>query len=170
MVQKKELQEVLTAYGLEERVACIQAYGNGHINDTELVTYRDEVNEEELHKLILQKINTGIFKEPASLMENVTKVTEWIGKKVKEKGGNIEREVLLVVPTKAGRSYYTSKEGNCYRAYVFIENGLCLDAPRTKEDLFESGMAFGGFQGALADFPAEELHETIPDFHNTVGH
>ena len=34
MVQKKELQEVLTAYGLEERVACIQAYGNGHINDT----------------------------------------------------------------------------------------------------------------------------------------
>ena len=29
-------------------------------------------------------------------------------------------------------------------------------------------MAFGRFQGLLADYPAETLHETIQDFHNTV--
>ena len=31
----------------------------------------------------------------------------------------------------------------------------------------EAGRAFGCFQRMLSDFPAEELYETIPDFHNT---
>jgi len=29
-------------------------------------------------------------------------------------------------------------------------------------------LAFGHFQSMLADFPAETLHETIPEFHNTI--
>ena len=29
-------------------------------------------------------------------------------------------------------------------------------------------LAFGNFQRLLADYPADTLHETIPDFHNTV--
>lgn len=31
----------------------------------------------------------------------------------------------------------------------------------------QSGVAFGKFQKLLADFPADSLYETIPDFHNT---
>ena len=35
------------------------------------------------------------------------------------------------------------------------------------EDFYESAVAFGKFQEMLADYPAETLHETIKDFHDT---
>ena len=60
MVLKREFYEVLAAYGIEKRVTDVQVYGNGHINDTNLVTYTDEKDETVLHKLIIQTINTSI--------------------------------------------------------------------------------------------------------------
>ena len=35
-------------------------------------------------------------------------------------------------------------------------------------DFYQSAVAFGQFQQQLQDFPADTLHETIPNFHNTV--
>ena len=35
------------------------------------------------------------------------------------------------------------------------------------DDFYQSAIAFGNFQRLLADYPAETLHESIPDFHNT---
>jgi Ser/Thr protein kinase RdoA (MazF antagonist) len=46
--------------------------------------------------------------------------------------------------------------------------GLSLDAPDAEADFYQSALAFGRFQMLLADFPAETLHETIPEFHNTI--
>lgn len=168
MMLNEELSEVLRAYGILDRVAHVGAYGNGHINDTELVTLWNDQDKGTVEKLIVQRINTNIFKEPAKLMENIMQVTEWIYKKIEARGGDTSREVLRIVPTKENESYYVTKNGNSYRAYIFIDDGICLDKPRCKDDLYESGMAFGGFQGYLADFPADKLYETIPDFHNTV--
>jgi len=51
--------------------------------------------------------------------------------------------------------------------YDFV-GGFCLDTPESDEDFYESALAFGAFQRQLADFPAETLYETIPEFHNTV--
>ena len=45
---------------------------------------------------------------------------------------------------------------------------LSFDKADTPEAMKKSGYAFGNFQYLLSDFPAEKLHETIPDFHNTV--
>ena len=42
-----------------------------------------------------------------------------------------------------------------------------LEAPESDADFYESAVAFGRFQEQLADFPADTLHETIPNFHNT---
>ena len=39
---------------------------------------------------------------------------------------------------------------------------------QNKEDFYQSAVAFGHFQGLLADYPAQTLHETIVNFHNTV--
>ena len=39
--------------------------------------------------------------------------------------------------------------------------------PESDEDFYQCALAFGKFQKALNDFPAESLHEIIPDFHNT---
>lgn len=159
----KELTEVLEGYGFADRLKCVEAYGNGHINDTLLLELTDPEE-----KIILQRINGKIFPNTEELMENITRVTDWIADKIRQEGEDPARRVLHIIRTKDGSAYYKTTDDKAYRAYAFIENGLCLEQPRKPEDFYESGMAFGGFQGYLADFPAEKLHETIPDFHNTV--
>lgn len=51
--------------------------------------------------------------------------------------------------------------------YEFIDNSVSLDLPESNEDFYQCALAFGRFQRVLNDFPAESLHEIIPDFHNT---
>lgn len=154
------LKEITMQFCLEGEVQSIEEYGNGHINATYLVQTTEK-------KYIFQKINTNIFKDVDSLMENINGVTAYLTKQIKERGGNPDRETLQVIPTREGKSYYRDGEGNCYRVYLFITEATSFDAVEKPEDFYASAVAFGNFQSLLADYPAETLHETIPDFHNT---
>lgn len=60
---------------------CI-SYGNGHINDTYLLTY--EQNDQE-HAYILQHMNKTIFTDPEALMENIIGVTGFLKEKIKSR-------------------------------------------------------------------------------------
>lgn len=133
-------------------------YGNGHINDTYLVT--------ETPRYILQRINTNIF-NPESVMENIELVTTHIKKKLVEKGRSPERETLTVIKTVNGENFYRDKDGNCFRMYKFIDNAQSYDNVTSADVLYSAAKAFGEFQMLLGDFPANKLHETIVDFHNT---
>lgn len=142
-------------------VKSICSYGNGHINDTYLVDL------EEGKKLILQRINHEIFKNPEELMENILKVTSHLRKKIEIEGGDPDRETLNVITTLEGEPYYKDEEGNYYRVYQFIDKAISYDVVKCPEDFYESAVAFGHFQNLLSDFPAQELHEIIPGFHDT---
>lgn len=138
--------------------AVTEGYGNGHINDTYLVT---------MPRYILQRINTSIFRNPEELMENIENVTAFLREKLKRDGGDFERGTLTVVPTVDGRRYYKVDDGNVFRVYRFVEGTKTIESSKTPEDLYEAGVGFGHFQKLLADFPVEKLHETIKDFHHT---
>lgn len=141
-------------------------YGNGHINDTFLLVFSENGAD---RRYILQRMNHDIFQNPVELMENVCNVTKHLKKKILERGGNPERETLNTVPTRSGGSYYLDSDGNYWRVYLFIEDTICLDAVSKPDDFYQSAVAFGQFQKLLADFPAETLHEIIPNFHNTAA-
>lgn len=163
--ENREIFRVAEQFEMEGMPESIMAYGNGHINDTCLVTCRVE---EEYKKYILQRINHEIFKKPWELMENVVKVTEFLRKKITEEGGDPGRETLCVIPTKDRASYYRREDGTYWRMYGFIDGATCYDAVKEPKDFYESAVSFGHFQKLLEDYPAETLHETIPNFHNTV--
>ena len=143
---------------------CIR-YGSGHINDTYRLTYETPQGTK---RYILQRMSKSIFKKPVELMENVSGVTAWLKKKIQENGGDVERETLNLVMTKDGLPYYVDEDGEYWRVYLFIENATCYDMVKDEEDFYQSAVAFGHFQRRLADYPAETLHETIVNFHNTV--
>lgn len=44
---------------------------------------------------------------------------------------------------------------------------MSYDQVKKPEQFYQSAVTFGRFQNMLADYPAETLHETIPNFHNT---
>lgn len=140
-------------------------YGNGHINDTYLLTY--ELSGGQTRQYILQRMNHSIFKRPKLLMENMVNVTEYLRKIIAAQGGDPDRETLNVIKTKNGASYYEDENHNYFRMFLFIENTLCLEKVESAKDFYDSAVAFGNFQRMLADYPAHTLHETIPNFHNT---
>lgn len=162
-IQNKIASQFATE-GVQKELA---PFGSGHINDTLRLTC--EVEGGGRKRYILQKMNHEIFKNPAELMENVLNVTSFLRKKIIEQGGDPERETLNVVQTLDGRNYLTDDRGDYWRMYLFIENATSFDAVEKPEDFYHSALAFGHFQRMLADYPAATLHETIPDFHNTVS-
>ncbi len=157
--------EVIDAFQFQGTYLEGIPYGSGHINDTFCVTFEESGT---TRRYILQRMNKTIFLHPEELMENVTGVTQWLRKKILEKGGDPERETLNLVPTKEGKNFFVDQAGDYWRAYIFIEGAATYDLVQNKEDFYQSAVAFGHFQGLLADYPAQTLHETIVNFHNTV--
>lgn len=160
-----DIRQIAEQFDMDGKLEEVVSYGNGHINDTYLVTTTSEMGEK---RYILQRINTAIFADPDKLMENIIGVTTHLKRKIEAAGGDVSRETLNVVSTKEHKLYYETLEGECYRVYHYIENSSSLDQIERAEDFYAAAEAFGKFQFLLSDYPAETLYSTIPDFHNTA--
>lgn len=164
--EKSDLRKIAERFEVEGTLEDVVPYGNGHINDTYFVTCLTGTGK--TGRYILQKMNHEVFKDPDALMENVMGVTQFLQKKIRENGGDAQREALNVIPVRGGGSYWKEEDGTFWRVYRFVEGADSFDAVKRPEDFYESAVAFGHFQKLLEDYPAESLHETIPNFHNTV--
>ena len=131
-----------------------EPYGEGHINETYAAYYRRPDGTE--YRNILQKINTYVFTDPDGLMENIHGVTSYLRTMVGE------RETMTVIPTNDGKLYYRDPDDACWRSYIFIEDATAYQRIEKDEDFFTCGDSFGRFQQQLADYPAAQLHETMP--------
>lgn len=143
-----------------------EPYGSGHINDTYKISYL--VAGTPVHYL-LQRINHHVFTAPANVQSNILRVTRHIAARLTETGAkDISRRTLTVVPTRYDEPVYHDVEGNWWRMYLFVEKATTYDVIQSTDQAFLVAKAFAGFQSMVADMPAPRLHETIPNFHNTV--
>jgi len=150
------LSHVLKQFRLDAPAVSCERYGFGHINVTYLVVT------ESGRRYILQKLSNRAFPDIPGLQENITAVTEYLHTQIDDPYG-----ALTLIPTHDGAMWYHHEENSDWRVYDFIEGSICLQAPETPEDFYQSAIAFGTFQQQLTGFPAETLHETIKNFHNT---
>lgn len=137
---------------------------SGNINNTYRLTY-DANGCTEFYTL--QHINKYVFKHPTDVMDNIERVTGHLMRAYEMQSIDPARHVLTLIPMREGGYLHQDMEGNYWRAYRYITNTTAYDAPKKDQHLFETGRAFGEFQRLLCDFPADMLHDTIPDFHNT---
>ncbi len=159
-----ELLPIVESFNFGGRLIFAEPLGHGNINST-FVVYFSFISRPP-KRFILQRINTDVFTDPLGLMENIRKITEFLRDKIISRGGDPKRETLTLVPSKDGRPFVRDESGGFWRAYEFIEFAKAYQTASI--ELFESsGRAFGRFQRMLYDFPANELVETIPNFHNT---
>ena len=156
---KKQLhpERVLPHFALEGSPVSCKEYGSGHINST----YQVKTDSGKIY--ILQRINKYVFSNPKAVMENVGAITEYLRDRVED-----QSEILHFQQADNGTYYYVDTDGEFWRCYEYAD-GICLEAPESDRDFYESAIAFGRFQEMLRDFPAETLHETIPLFHNTAN-
>ena len=158
------VSQVLTQYDLPETLLGAVRYGQGHINDTFCVVCQPQ--EGDTVRFILQGLSSAAFPHPEELMENFIGITSYLREKVIASGGDPMRETLSLVKTKDGRDFHTDQNGKVWRLTPFIENTDCFQS--ATPELFEaSARAFGRLQFLLQDYPAQTLHETIVNFHNT---
>ena len=157
-------RQIAEKFMLKGEFVSSEPYGSGHINDTHRVITKDGSGE---HSYIMQRINHNVFKEPDKLMENFVGVCEYLAKVIAKNGGDAERETLNVVRTHDGKSFYRTEDGNFWRMLYFVSKSVSYDKVENPEQFYKSAVAFGNFQYLLKDYPANTLHETIVNFHNT---
>ena len=146
---------ILSRFRLSTPPVSCAPYGRGHINRTFLVRCANGA------EYMLQRINTDVFRTPDALQRNIRLVTEHLRTKSPD-----PRSVLYLVPTIDGGTY-VNVHGECWRVYTFVANSVCLQRADTPALFEESARAFARFFNSLSDFPAEELAETIPHFHDS---
>lgn len=150
--------EIADRFCFDGKPLRCDSYGNGLVNRTYHVVCDSG------SRYILQQVNTSVFTDPVSLMENVDMVTCYLKGQVQS-----EREALSLVPAVDGNIYVDDERCGFWRAYEFISGSMCLETAEHPCDIYQGGLAFGRFIDLLSRYPAHTLTETIPAFHDTVS-
>lgn len=160
MKTNEQYLQILKQFLKDDKIVSVEAFGNGHINDT---LKASEAGGEA--KYILQRINHHIFTDVDMLQQNIHIVTSHIRNKLKARGEkDIDRKVLTFLPAADGKYYYSDGE-NYWRLCLFIPRSRSYETI-TPQLSYQAGKEFGNFQSMLSDIPENTLGETIPNFHN----
>ena len=87
------MREIAALFRLAGEITDVRSYGNGHINETYLVTTTAK-------RYILQRINHRIFKDVSALMENIGAVSDFLAARDPN-----PRHVLTPIRTNGGALY-----------------------------------------------------------------
>jgi thiamine kinase-like enzyme len=155
------LKEILSHFAIEGEITNTEKVITGHINDS----YKIKTSQPGNPGYFLQWINSYIFRNVDSLMNNISAVTAHLAEKRQADPG-LDFEVLEIIPTLDKKKYFIDNSGEFWRLYKYIDNAHVYDVVENTQIAYEGGKAFGRFISLLADLPARQLSEIIPDFHN----
>jgi Ser/Thr protein kinase RdoA (MazF antagonist) len=151
------MEQIIHEFMPAVRVVGTTPVGDGNINDT----WRISVEEQGTPRsFILQRINHHIFRDPVAVMQNIDRVTSHIA------SSDFPYSSPAPVRTHTGELLHENDEG-FWRMFPFLNNTYIPEGQTSPEIAFEAARAYGAFARALRDFPAGELSETIPGFHDT---
>lgn len=154
MVDLEEIIEIANKFSSENEVLEIAPLGSGHIHQTYLVT----TSSMEIPNFVLQKVNTSVFSNPDNLENNHRKLTEFLR-------GN--SNITFVEPLLSlNDNYYVVVNKEYWRAFEYITNSKTIDFVTEPDQAYQAAWAFGEFTKSLQHFPANELIEVLPGFHN----
>lgn len=159
------IKEICASFNVEGKYVGCTELTTGNINNTYAVQFVCEGKEK---KYIVQRINKNVFKNPEKVMDNIVRVTDYVRDKVEQSGQSTRKFVLRAFLAKqTGLPFIVDDFGEYWRCYRFIENSITYDTCEDLAIIERAGAAFGKFQRLLDGFPADSLHVSIPDFHNT---
>jgi len=143
------MQEIFSLYGWKvNHYAPIQ---QGLINST----YSIQTNK---GGYILQCINHKVFKNPSAIDDNINAISSYLQK------NNPSYLFTHLVPTLNGNTL-VNWEGGYYRAFHKIE-GYALSVLENENQVEQAAIQFAGFTSVLKNFEANQLKDTLTDFHN----
>ena len=154
--------EVLEAFtsstnGLPQPVAgkiTVERIGNGLINHSYRVLCELQPD------IFLQRINQHVFPDPVALQENYIHLWEYA--EFEFTGLRMPKPVYH----RQGESLLRDKQGEFWRAFEFIREGITISQANTASRAKATAKAFARFTEAFEDFNTGLLKEVIPGFHD----
>lgn len=147
------LNPILQAYFPESTIKAGESVSGGLINDT----YRVKLDDG--RDFILQRLNTGVFENVASILSNAEKV----GMHLRANGYAYE----FPIPTKTwkGKNHHVS--GNeFWRVLPYIPNSYSTQKVRSNEMAKNAGKCLGHFHAKTSGLDLAQIAITIPHFHS----
>lgn len=157
--------DLLTSFGLSPETCMVNPLGKGHIHDTYLV---DQCGDRH-PPLILQRINTYVFKDVELLMHNMEIITAHIAFKNRKAGKDPAKNGILLLEAEEGKSYIGNDQAGYWRMFWYIEGQDSFEVAETPAIAFEGGKAIAKFQLMLTDLEPDRIGDTIPKFHDLRG-
>lgn len=144
---------VLPAYGLDESLLTIEAFGSGLINNTWKVTTEDK-------EYILQRVNHKVFQQPDAIAHNISLIADYL----KEHYPSYRFTAPLA--SKDGNEMIYLEEEGFFRLFPFVPDSHSKDVVETPEQAYEAAVQFGRFTKLLSGMDVRHLKITIPFFHD----
>jgi len=160
----KDYMEILSHFRIHGDYIEAKPFGNGHINETLLVSFRQAG---EITEYILRKINKHVFKDPKIVVSNTVSVIAHIAKTLKNTGeSNISNQVMELIETENSKYYHLDEKGDYWCSVVFIKDAYTVEYVETSEQAYKAAKAFGHFQKLLIEEDVNKYEDSIPNFHN----
>ena len=156
---EKHWHEVAGHFDLAGKVKEITALDEGHIHESYIVRTESSTD------YILQKKNKYVFRNVPAMMDNISKVTRHLKKKITDAGGNPERETITLVETKEGKLYYCDESEEYWAMCILIRDGITYQKVESVQLAVSGGKSIGRFQSMLSDFDLP-LVDILPGYHN----
>lgn len=174
---KEKLSYICSQFRIPGDILVYRWIPSGHINEAYYAAVYDG---KEIYQLLIQRVNTYVFRDPVGMMGNIDRITEHIRS---QERAMEKRRRLHFRHTAARKNYLVLKDGvavdestvdfqdpsvEFWRVYNFIEYSISYENSGGNPDVLRmSGKAFGKFLRQLQDFDAGSLMESIPHFHDT---
>ncbi len=148
------LKEIIRHYFPDCRIMQILPFGNGHINTTYKVDLRGTGK-----SYILQRINTGVFKDPWGIARTHQQLQRIILSK--------EHPIMIaaLIPTSDGQLLYEDSDQGVWRMTSFIDDSFTLEVVTEPWQATQAGIAYGWFAQTCSDLDPETFTEAIVNFH-----
>ena len=162
----EQLQSIAENFNIQGKITSIEHINKGYINRTYRVETLSENNN--VHKYILQRINTNVFPDVDALMGNFQLTTAHLSRSLIMPGLHKRGAVQTLRPTKDGKLYFEDSSG-VWRMMTYFDNVYSLDIPENAQVFYYAGVSFGRFIKAMSSVDAKNIKEVIPNFHNTLS-
>lgn len=148
------------------QVVTVLDINTGNVNDTYRVIKRTTYSE---IQFVLQRISQAVFPRPELVMANMKAITDFAHEKLEEQASRSNRiwQLPRVIPTLAGNDFYVDENGEFWRALSMIASATSHEKVLNPEHAHEAGYVLGHFQRVIADYPSNQLVDTLPGFHIT---
>ena len=166
--REMELSLLVGKFNIKGRLVTLVPFGNGNINDTYLAVYRNTFTETQV---VLQRVNSVVFKDPVAIMDNMHEVTKHCHERLEADAaaGRDDRvwQMPRIIKTKEGKGFAKDENGDVWRVITRILSAHSFDVAQSAEHVHECGAALGHFHYLVSDMDPSLVKDPLPGFHIT---